>query len=329
MSGGTSVVTRTARVNAPETGIRTLDGEETGSNPMTTSRSNERFLEMTSQRGCTIDRVSSGWEQHRMTSSSLLLKSHLQGRCLVVRPVGHLSPETYERLRDGLFACAADEPAAIVVDLACMQTAIASLLTVFPTVARRIDDWPGMPLVLAAARQPLRAMLDTSTVSGFVPVYGAVSEAIQDLDAAPQPRRRQVQLPCQPESSRRARQLVRQTCQEWSIPDIIPDAVVVASELIDNMVQHARSEGQLRLELRRNKLSVAVTDADPRQPQLRLPGLSGAGGRGLVLVNRLSRAWGSAARLGGKVVWAVLNVSPRPRIHNVAARRPSRSSSAR
>jgi len=45
------------------------------------------------------------------------------------------------------------------------------------------------------------------------------------------------------------------------------------------------------------------------RPELRVPGLGGVGGRGLVLVDKLSRTCGTASLLsGGKVVWAVLTV---------------------
>ncbi|MGH3695491.1 MAG: ATP-binding protein [Pseudonocardiaceae bacterium] len=256
------------------------------------------------------------------TTSSLFLESYQQSGTLVVRPVGELSPQTYERLRDGLFRYAAEEPAAIVVDLASMQTATASLLTVFPMVRDRIRDWPGLPVVLAAPRQPLDALLDANAVSRSVPTYRSVHEALQELDAAPPRRRLQVQLRCDLASSRLARQLIRRICEEWGVPGISSDAAVVASELIDNMVHHARSEGQLRVDLNRNTLTVSVADTDPRSPQLRVPGLRAAGGRGLVLVDKLSRTWGTASRpSGGKVVWAVLTVSARSRNHvNSAAR---------
>jgi hypothetical protein len=80
------------------------------------------------------------------------------------------------------------------------------------------------------------------------------------------------------------------------------------------MVHHARSEGWLRLELGSNMLTIAVADADPRPPRLRVPGLRVAGGRGLVLVDKLSRRWGTASRSPvGKVVWAVLTVASRTR----------------
>lgn len=254
----------------------------------------------------------------------------MQSGTVVLRPVGELSAKSYELLRDGLLKSAADEPTAIVVDLARMHATTRSLLAVFPTVLDRISNWPGVTLVLAAAGQPLRALLDSSTVSRFVSTYRSVPEALESLNAAPRRRRREVQLPCDPASARLARRLVTQTCQEWDIPEMAADAMVVASELVDNMVQHARSEGRLRLDLRRNRLTVAVTDADPGLPQLRVPGLRAAGGRGLVLVDKLSRNWGTAAQHGGgKVVWAVLTVSTRTRANSATSTRPPSSSTGR
>src|SRR5262249_10852688 len=149
-----------------------------------------------------------------------------------------------------------------------------------------------------------------------VATYHSVPEALQALDAAPPRRRLQVPLACDLTSSRMARQLIGRTCHEWDIPWMIPDAAVVASELIDNMVHHARSEGQLSVEVCRNTLTVAVADAGPGLPQLRVPGIRAVGGRGLVLVDKLSRAWGTASQPGGgKVVWAVLTVSAPTRTH--------------
>lgn len=270
--------------------------------------------QMASRSDGTDDGVGRRWNHQRGMTDSLLLDAHFQGCTLVVRPVGELTPETYERLRDGLLEFATEEPAAIVVDLASMRTTTAASLTVFPTVHDRMNNWPGVPLVLAAAQQPLRTMLDFSAVPRFVPTYRTVSEALKGLNAAPRRCRRQVQLPCDPASARLARRLVERTCHEWGIPGMAAEAVVVASELIENMVYHARSDGWLRLDLRGSMLTIAVADADPRPPRLRAPGLPTAGGRGLVLVNKLSRTWGTSSQLsGGKVVWAILTVASRTR----------------
>jgi len=277
---------------------------------------------MASRSGDVVDTVElpgagivGGWECHwdheREMTTPLRLDAHFRGPVLVVRPAGTLICETYERLRDGLLKFAAEEPRAIVVDLAGMRVTSASLLTVFATVCDRISAWPGVPIVLAAAGHSLRTLLGFSGVSRFVPTYHSVSEALEGLEAAPR-RRRQVELPCDPASARLARQVVDQTCHEWGIPGMVPDAAVVASELTDNMVCHARSDGWLRLDLRSNMLTIAVADADSRLPQLRVPGIRGVGGRGLLLVDRLSRMWGTASQLPvGKVVWAVLTIPAR------------------
>ncbi len=240
-------------------------------------------------------------------TTGLRLDTYSVGNALVMRPVGVLTADTAGWLREELLHCAAEEPPAIVVDLDSMRVAEASVLTVFPTVSKHISGWPGVPLVLVAAHEPLRTLL-RSPVHRFVPIYHSVADA---LDATPHGRQRRVQLACDLASVRQARGVVEQTCHEWRVSGIVTDAVLVASELTENMIRHARSDGWLCLKLRGNLLTVAVADADSRPPRLRPLDERRDGGRGLVLVAALSQAWGTAPRFpGGKVVWAVLTVPP-------------------
>jgi anti-anti-sigma regulatory factor len=241
----------------------------------------------------------------------LQLDSYSVGSAVVVRPVGVLTTDTSLWLRDELLTCAAEQPPVLVVDLDGMRAAEASVLTVFLTVSNHISDWPGVPLALVAAHQPLRILLHTSSVHRFVPIYYCVTDA---LDAAPHRRQRKVQLACDLASVRLARGIAERTCHEWELPEMVTDAVLVASELTENMIRHARSDGWLHLQLRGNLLTIAVADADSSPPLLRLPHERRDGGRGLVLVAALSRTWGTAPRClggspGGKVVWAVLAVA--------------------
>jgi hypothetical protein len=241
-------------------------------------------------------------------TAALRVDTRSAGEAVIVRPVGKLTLETYPALRDVLLKCAASEPTAIVVDLDAMS-ADRTPLTVFTAVWMRISDWPGIPLLLAAARQPLRAMLDTSSVSRFVSTYRSVPAALQAINAVPARRRRQVPLPGDMTNAQRARRIVAQTCAEWGLTGIVSDAALVASELAENAVKHACSAGWMRLELRGGMFTVAVADTDPRPPRLRPVAERGSGGRGLVVVAWLSRAWGHAPLpQGGKVVWAVLTV---------------------
>lgn len=246
-------------------------------------------------------------------SAALRLDSYPVPDGVVLQPVGELTVTTYAELRDGLLKCATQEPSAIVVDLDRMRASTTASLMVFPAVWSRLNDWPGVPMGLAVSRQPLRALVDTSTVPWFVPTYRSVSDALDGLEGPPPRRRRQLPLGWDMDCGRRARRGVEETCSDWGIPGITTNAMLVACELAENIVRHARSAGWLRMELRGELLSIAVADADPTPPRLRPPHERRHGGRGLVVVDELSRAWGYAPRPGGgKVVWAVLALPEGP-----------------
>jgi hypothetical protein len=83
----------------------------------------------------------------------------------------------------------------------------------------------------------------------------------------------------------------------------------VVSELVENVVKHARSASVLRIELRPGGLSLAVSDGDPAPPQLTAGHASVLGPRGVQVVDRICRVWGCAPSSdGGKIVWAVLGL---------------------
>lgn len=247
-------------------------------------------------------------EDEQTAESAFRLDIFSAPGAVVVRPGGMLTTLTYSTLRDALLDQAAQEPPALVVDLDGMGARTVTSLAVFPAVQMRIDNWPGVPMVLAAGRFPLR-LLESSVVPWFVPTYPGVAEALQAVRTATPRRRREVVLCGGMVSGRRTRAVVEQTCHEWRIPHMVVDAVQVASELVENLVRHARSEGLLRLELRGGRLTIAVDDNDSRPPRICPPTERRDSGRGLVLIAELSRAWGFAPRSqGGKVVWAVLTV---------------------
>ena len=103
---------------------------------------------------------------------------------------------------------------------------------------------------------------------------------------------------------------MRETCAEWELADLLTnDAVQVASELVQNTVQHTFSEvALLRLELGRDRLTVAVGDGSAVPVVLGDPGSAADFGRGLHVVAQLARTWGCVVdRTGGtKTVRAVL-----------------------
>jgi anti-sigma regulatory factor (Ser/Thr protein kinase) len=84
------------------------------------------------------------------------------------------------------------------------------------------------------------------------------------------------------------------------------DTLIVVGELLENAYVHAPGPHQLRIHLTHDpcEVTVAVADVGTGEPRLRVPGRSG--GRGLLLVDELSLAWGVSHHDDGKVVWARL-----------------------
>ena len=89
------------------------------------------------------------------------------------------------------------------------------------------------------------------------------------------------------------------------------DAMLVASELVDNAVTHARTSG-CRLNLRLDALGLTVAVRDTDYGGLLMPlAINSAGERhhGLFLVAAISRTWGVNPTENGKSVWALLPVT--------------------
>lgn len=82
------------------------------------------------------------------------------------------------------------------------------------------------------------------------------------------------------------------------------DALIVVGELLENAHRHAGGARQLRIHHNAApcEVTVAVADTGTGEPRMRTPGLDG--GRGLLLVDRLSRTWGVSHHDDGKLVWA-------------------------
>jgi anti-sigma regulatory factor (Ser/Thr protein kinase) len=95
------------------------------------------------------------------------------------------------------------------------------------------------------------------------------------------------------------------------------DAALVISELLSNALRHARPLPgcNLRVAWRLDDGSVliAVTDGGAQtRPELGTPSRSRTGGRGLRIVERLSRRWGAHSDDEGTTVWAEVPVRRRP-----------------
>ena len=87
-------------------------------------------------------------------------------------------------------------------------------------------------------------------------------------------------------------------------PEGIRDEVtLVASELVTNAIEHARTPVTVRVEVTGDIIRVEVADSSAIVPTITELVRDGAHGRGLHLVDALSKRWGVESNEHGKLVW--------------------------
>ncbi|MBB5957290.1 anti-sigma regulatory factor (Ser/Thr protein kinase) [Saccharothrix tamanrassetensis] len=89
------------------------------------------------------------------------------------------------------------------------------------------------------------------------------------------------------------------------------DCVLVVNELVSNAFDHAVGPRRVRLHWSTGQcfVRVEVDDASPDGLVVGRSRLGGSRGRGLIIVERLSKDWGVDARVTGKTVWAEISCS--------------------
>ncbi|BBJ46419.1 hypothetical protein SSPO_091370 [Streptomyces antimycoticus] len=100
-------------------------------------------------------------------------------------------------------------------------------------------------------------------------------------------------LPEDPVAAGLARAHVREQLEAWDLDDLVMTTELLVSELVANVVRHARGPTRLRL-IRGRSLICEVSDASSTTPRIRRAAETDEGGRGLQLVSALSQRWGPA-----------------------------------
>lgn len=113
-----------------------------------------------------------------------------------------------------------------------------------------------------------------------------------------------------PTAPAQARLLIDQIMKLWDCDDPADVAILLTSELVTNVVRHARSNLRLEVSLQAMTLRIAATDEIPALPQVRPMNTSSEGGRGLALIDSLAKRWGITPHERGKTVWFEVVVEP-------------------
>lgn len=127
---------------------------------------------------------------------------------------------------------------------------------------------------------------------------------------------RHILLPPVAAAIKPARDFTAALLREWRLDALIPDAVLIASELAANAVRHGSREGEpveLAWACQPGELICVVTDSSAEPPVQAQPDLGSESGRGLQIVDAFADSWGWALLgPGRKAVWATVGL-PAPR----------------
>jgi PAS domain S-box-containing protein len=121
-----------------------------------------------------------------------------------------------------------------------------------------------------------------------------------------------IDLDPDPRSVSQGRRFVADTLADWGHDDCVDAARLVVSEILTNAVRHARGPIGLRMHRAEHEVTVEISDDSTHLPQRRIPDPQDENGRGLMLVDTLTDAWGTRPTDTGKTVWFTLGAPPVP-----------------
>jgi anti-sigma regulatory factor (Ser/Thr protein kinase) len=110
-------------------------------------------------------------------------------------------------------------------------------------------------------------------------------------------------LPAEPCVVADARKAASGQLAAWGLDEAEFTTELVVSELVTNAIRHGEAPIQLRL-IHDRTLICEVSDGSNTAPHLRRARAFDEGGRGLLLVAQLCRAWGTRQSSRGKTIWA-------------------------
>ena len=208
----------------------------------------------------------------------------------------------------------AGEPPFETVDLQVPEGSLLVLYTdgLVESARREIDEGMAeLARLLGAAHRDgtavdLERLCDTLT-AGLLPTdQQAADDAallVARLHALPSDRMASWPLPDDPKAAGLARRHIRDQLTSWGLDDLVPTTELLASELVGNVVRHARGPVRLRL-LYGAELVCEVYDGSQTMPRIRRATETDEGGRGLQLISALSGRWGARYTPNGKCIWA-------------------------
>jgi anti-anti-sigma regulatory factor len=241
-------------------------------------------------------------------SASLVCEVSVEPPLLVVRAAGHLNLATVAHLRGAVLKALAEQPQAILLDARALTVTEDIHLTVLIALARHAAAWPSIPVLLCGADAGVTAGVLRLGIDRHVILCASVEEGRRRAAERPLPARIVHGFSPVPNSVTGARQVTVEVCRTWRLEHLAASSELVATELVANAVQHARTPFDLTITRTDRNIHLAVRDYAAQLARLVGPGgETEPGGRGLIIVEALATWWGCTPTRDGKVTWATMS----------------------
>jgi anti-sigma regulatory factor (Ser/Thr protein kinase) len=121
-----------------------------------------------------------------------------------------------------------------------------------------------------------------------------------------------VELDALPSRIGQVRRIISAQLSHWRLDPLVDDTALGITELLTNVHRHAHPDKRCTVDvaLLLGRLTVSVSDRDPRMPRLTAANGFDTCGRGLALIAAVSESWGVSPRDTGKSVWFTLPAPP-------------------
>ncbi|QKZ23880.1 ATP-binding protein [Streptomyces chartreusis] len=117
---------------------------------------------------------------------------------------------------------------------------------------------------------------------------------------------------------RRLRRIARASLFHWGRPDLVETVELLLTELATNALRHGGGlDVGVRLSMQDDHITIEVNDGSPVRPVLRNARFDDEGGRGLLLVEAMAKAWGVSD--DGSITWCTVPLTKGPEVMQPAA----------
>lgn len=243
------------------------------------------------------------------------LESDAEASLVLLTIAGRWDRTLWALSTERLHTCLAEHPEALIVDLSELDDPTAASAPTW-VAAQKAAATMNPPVQLALCIPPDLPLADHMQRLGaryYLPVYAKVRQArVAIASRLPLTERLNLTLGPEPDAPSLARNLVSDACLAWDRIELLHPARSVMSELVNNAIEHARTEMTVVVSLRGAGIHLSVADGVADPPRLLKLSRVRRGqplderGRGLQVVGALAVAWGTLPTRTGKVVWATL-----------------------